>query len=465
MPLTEFPCIRAITRIALHDSSRGGGDLLGLLQGARGHPLLERLQLPAGSVHRLSPQRLLGGAPFVGIDDDPAHPGDPGRDSLRPRARRVRLSFPGVDAHRTVDPLGLGDGIEPPVQRRVAPPLGPDEEPPPLGGECPPVRFGDPAPIADEDEPLELEPLAEVGDGVLPGAVVEAIAGPGVRGDRPARDHHHADDDLDVVRRAVPAGAVVGEVHRPCPLEGGAGEVGEHQLRLEAEEVAGAVIEGHFDPVRGGDELIAGAIPGVPLPGRDADPSARVPVGDEAPALAIGDEVGFEPAGPPVLAGGGAASMGDEDKGPVGDGDAVGFAERCIADRPEAERIERGAESEDGSPGRGLDDRAIGRRSLLLADVPTEQSLELGEDLEEETFAAEIGDDALLNLSAFAVGFDDADGFVECVAAGADLDSSQVDVVKYHDTKSRKQAESAVNLKRMRVELSLHFGARKRAPM
>jgi hypothetical protein len=181
----------------------------------------------------------------------------------------------------------------------------------------------------------------------------------------------------------------------------------------------------------------------------DADPSAPVPVGDEAPALAIRDEVGFEPAGQPVFAGGSDESIGDEDKGPVGEGDAFGFAERFIEDRPEAELIEQGAESEDGTPGGGIDDLGIGRRGVLLADVAPEQSLGLGEDLDEEVFAAEIGDDALLDLWAFAVGFDDPDVLVECAAGGADFDGSQVHVVKYHDRKAKNQGESARKIKKL----------------
>jgi hypothetical protein len=240
---------------------------------------------------------------------------------------------------------------------------------------------------------------------------------------------------------------VRGEIHWPCALEVGAGDVVEDQFGLETEEVAKAVIEGHFDPVLGGAELIERAIPGVQLPGMDADPSAGVPMGDEAPALAIADEVGLEPAGEPVFAGRSDESIGDKDEGTVGEGDAFGFAEGVIEDRPEAELIEEGAEREDGSPGRGIDDLRIGRRGLLLAGVPAEQSLEPGEDLDEEIFAAEIGDDALLDLSAFAVGFDDADIFVENAAGGADFDGPQVHVVKYHDTKSKNQVKLPANIK------------------
>ena len=47
--------------------------------------------------------------------------------------------------------------------------------------------------------------------------VVDAVALPHVMGDRPAGDHHHAHDDLDVLRLAVAAVAVLGEIFGPAP--------------------------------------------------------------------------------------------------------------------------------------------------------------------------------------------------------------------------------------------------------
>src|SRR5206468_174035 len=151
------------------------------------------------------------------------------------------------------------------------------------------------------DQPAEREPLTQILDDLLDGGMVDAVAGPDMMGDRPAGDHHHADDHLDVVRLAVAAVAVLGEVLRPGALEIGAGDVVEDQVRLEAEEVAEAMIQGHFDLVFGLEELVEGAIPGIELAGMDADPAAAMPVGEEAAALAVADEVGLEPAGQAVL--------------------------------------------------------------------------------------------------------------------------------------------------------------------
>src|ERR1700680_665172 len=62
-----------------------------------------------------------------------------------------------------------------------------------------------------------------------------------------------------------------------------------------------------------------------------------------------------------------------------------------------------------------------------------EEASELGEHFDEEVLPSEIGDDALLDLTAFAVGFDDADIFVDGAAGGADFHGSRVHENHYHD--------------------------------
>src|SRR5689334_20364558 len=126
--------------------------------------------------------------------------------------------------------------------------------------------------------------------------MINTVALPDMMGDRPAGHHHHADDHLYVLGLAIATVAVRGEIVWAGAVGVGAGNVLEDQLGLEAEEIAKAVVERHFDPVRGGEELVEGAVPRVELARMDADPAAPVPVGDEASALAIADEVGLEPA-------------------------------------------------------------------------------------------------------------------------------------------------------------------------
>ena len=165
----------------------------------------------------------------------------------------------------------------------------------------------------------------------------------------------------------------------------------------------------------------------------DTDPPALVPVGDEASALAIADEVGLEPAGEPVLTGRRDEPVGDEHEGAVGERDAFGPPEVLVEDVPEAQLVEHGTDDEDRSPVRGIADLGICRIAGLDAGFSGEEPAELGEHLDEEVLASEIGDDALLDLAAFAVGFDDADVFVDGAAGGADFHGSRVHENHYHD--------------------------------
>ena len=79
------------------------------------------------------------------------------------------------------------------------------------------VLVSDHTPVADEDEPTELEAFAQVDDDFLNCRMVDAVARPDMMGDRPARDHHHADDHLHVLQLAVAAVAVLGEIVRALP--------------------------------------------------------------------------------------------------------------------------------------------------------------------------------------------------------------------------------------------------------
>ena len=72
---------------------------------------------------------------------------------------------------------------------------------------------------------------------VLDRTVVNAVPRPNVMGNWPTRDHHHAHYDLDIVRLAVSAVPVFGNLIGSSPLEVCTGDVVEDQIRLEAEEV------------------------------------------------------------------------------------------------------------------------------------------------------------------------------------------------------------------------------------
>jgi hypothetical protein len=256
--------------------------------------------------------------------------------------------------------------------------------------------------------------------------MVDAVAGPDLMGDRPAGDHHHTDDHLHVLRLAIAAIAVLGEVVRAGTLEIGAGHIVEDQLGLEAEEIAEAVVQGHLDALFGRQELIEGAIPGVELAGMDADPSALMPMRNEATTLAFADEIGLEPAGQPVLTGRSDQPVGDEHEGAVSEGNVLGEPEVLVEDGPEAELVEQGAYDEDRPPGGGIDHVRVGEIAGVALGVAVEEPAELGKQLAKEILASEIGDDALLDLAAVAVGFDDADVLVDGAVLGADFDGSWI---------------------------------------
>ncbi len=165
----------------------------------------------------------------------------------------------------------------------------------------------------------------------------------------------------------------------------------------------------------------------------NADPPALVPVRDEALSLAIADEVGLEPAGESMLAGGRDQPVGDQDEGTVRERNAFGPPERLVEDLPESQLLEQGPDDEDRPPGRGVEELRVWRIAGVGAGIAAEEFAELGEDRDEEVLASEVGDDALLDLSAFTVGLDDADVFVDGAAGGADFDGSRVHENKYHD--------------------------------
>ncbi len=247
--------------------------------------------------------------------------------------------------------------------------------------------MGDHTSITNEHEAVEPEPLVQVADGLLHGAMVHLVAGPDVMRDGPACHHHDADDYLDIVRFAIPAVAVFGEIGRSGTFTGGAGDVREHQVRLEAKQVAAAVIKSNLDLFLGGHELIEGSVPGFQLAEVDADPLVLVPFGKEPSPPAVADEVGLQPAGQAVFAGGMDQAIGDQNKDPVGKRHAFGVAQCGVQDGPQSQLIEEGTNGEDRSPGGGSDDVQIFGLVSLGGGVLAEQALKLGQHFRQEILA------------------------------------------------------------------------------
>src|SRR5260370_35683173 len=112
----------------------------------------------------------------------------------------------------------------------------------PVFCDCLDVLIGDHTPIAHEDEPAEVEAFAQIDNDFLYCRMVDAVACPDVMGNRPTGDHDHANDHLHVLRLAIAAVTVFGEVVRTGTLEVSAGDVVEHQIELRTEEIAEAAI-------------------------------------------------------------------------------------------------------------------------------------------------------------------------------------------------------------------------------
>ncbi len=165
----------------------------------------------------------------------------------------------------------------------------------------------------------------------------------------------------------------------------------------------------------------------------------------------------FEPAGEPVLTGRGDEPVGHEHEGAVGERNAFGLSEVVIEDAPEAPLIEQGPHDQDRPPGRGFAELGVGGIMSLAGEEPSE----LGEHFDEEVLPSEIGDDALLDLTAFAVGFDDADVFVDGAAGGADFHGSRVHENHYHDGLRRIKGYLWEIPGRSRIRLSLRFLGRR----
>jgi hypothetical protein len=161
-----------------------------------------------------------------------------------------------------------------------------------------------------------------------------------------------------------------------------------------------------------------------------------------------------------VLAGGLNQPVGNQDEGAVGEGDTFGSAQMGIQDGPEAQVIEQGADGQDRSPGRGIEDVELLGRVAGDGRFLAEQPLELWEHFSQEIFAAELGDGVLLDLSVETLGLDDPDIFVDRALGGPNFDSAEVHAVNYHDRNQGNQGENPGDFGNLRDGLSPHFSAR-----
>ncbi len=125
--------------------------------------------------------------------------------------------------------------------------------------------------------------------------------------DRPAVDHHHADDHLALSRLVVTAVAVSRERLGAVALEVGGGHIVEGKIDLQGEQIAQSKVELLLDLLFVRVQLVQGAIPPLELSRFDSDPRRLTPptllvvapAGDPAAAFAVAQvsEVGTEMGG------------------------------------------------------------------------------------------------------------------------------------------------------------------------
>ena len=221
------------------------------------------------------------------------------------------------------------------------------------------------------------------------------------------------------------------------PFEVGGGEVVEHQIDLEGEQVAQAQEQLFLDRRLQHQQLVQGAIPALqlaeadPHPGRGAGaPFGLVaPLGPPLATVPVTDEAGLQPAGQAVLAAGRLQSVGDQRQYPVGQRHArappaLGAA---VEDLFEAEFAPQGAGHQRDAPVPGLERHRLvvaglaGRGRLLAA----QQSVQGIEMLEQQLLAAEACDQALLDLAALAIALHQANVLMLDTLAAGGFDDTQ----------------------------------------
>jgi hypothetical protein len=208
---------------------------------------LHARQFGSRSFHRLLSFAFLVSAALVRIDDEHSLRRLAAGYFLNTRAEWVGLLFASGDAHGAIHPLAVVQGLQPGVQLGIAAAFQAHQIPMAIAQQRLDISVAHHATITDEDDAAKMETTRQIADYLLDRGHVQAIAFPHVMGDRPARHHHQANDDLHVLRLAVAAVAMMGEVLWPLALEVGAGDVEQHQVWPQAKQVAQAAVQGLLD--------------------------------------------------------------------------------------------------------------------------------------------------------------------------------------------------------------------------
>ena len=235
------------------------------------------------------------------MDDEHAHARLVRGHLLNQRLRRRRL-LARRDADRAFDP-GAGRALDIVEHLAAAAAIAADDVAVAAATQIIEVLARHHAAVADEHDALEPEALLQITQDIGNGLGIAPIALEHVMRDRPAVDHDQTNQHLRVARLAIAAVAVGAELGRPLALEIGRGQIVEHHVDLQREQVAQPQKKRVLDLRLAREQLIERAIPLLELTRLDPHPRRPAglalqlvaPCGHPAPAVAIADEVGLQP--------------------------------------------------------------------------------------------------------------------------------------------------------------------------
>src|SRR5215469_879953 len=229
----------------------------GVLPG--GNPICQLLQPGAHAVHGPDALAALKRLAFLGMHHEHPYAVLFGGDLLNQGPGWPRL-LAGGDADRAFDPRPrrARDVVE---HLAAAAAVATDNVAMPVRTQQIEVLAGHHAAVADEHDALEPEALLDVAQDLGDGGGVAPIAGKHVMRNRPAVDQDQPDQHLRVARLAVAAVTIGADPGRSCALEIGRGQIVEHHIDLEREQIAQAEKQRVLDLRLALEQLIEGPVP------------------------------------------------------------------------------------------------------------------------------------------------------------------------------------------------------------
>src|ERR1700751_4723928 len=264
------PAVIAMTMVAVENTRGGCADLLGSLEPTRGDAMRQLFQLDAHTLHGLEAVAALERLSFLGVDYEHPRAGLFGGDLLNPGLGRACL-LARSNADRTFDP-GTGRALDVVEHLAAAAPVATDHVAVALPAQQIEVVARHHAAIADEHHTFEPEALLQIAQHLGHGHGIAPVAFKHVVSNRPAVDQDQPDQHLRVARLVVAAVAILAGAWRAGALEIGRGQIVEHHVDLEREQVAQGDKQRVFDLQLAFEQLIEGAIPALELPHLDPHP-------------------------------------------------------------------------------------------------------------------------------------------------------------------------------------------------